>query len=183
MGAALFQEPDNWAQMLELMGFPGLKFPQVDARRAARANIDKLLAGSPIPPPPEAIQQAVQGHADATLAAHASGGPMPPPFDPQAGMQELMEPSIPVNDYDYHAPMAAEYQSWLNSEACRTASASNPQGVQNVILSWKKQSMAAAAEMAAMAPLNPPPAAPSPGPAKPPISEHKTPPAAPAPPA
>ena len=191
MGAALFEEPDNWTEIADLMGVPGLKFPQVEGRRAARVNIDKLLQGAPIPPPPEAIQQAVQAHAQSTMAAHASGGPMPPPFDPQAGMAELMEPSIPVNDWDYHLFMAQAYQEWLNSEACRTAMATNPQGVQNVVLSWKKQSMAAAAAMAAQAATqaaaappapNQPPGKPA-GPGKPPANEHPTPKAQEAPPA
>jgi hypothetical protein len=173
MGAALFEEPENWDQMATLMGFPGLRFPQVDARRAARVKIDQLLQGSPIPPSPEAIEAATEAHAQATLAAHGLGGPMPPPFDEKAGMEELAEPSVPVNDFDYHQYEAAECQSWLNSESARSQQISNPKGFANVVLYWKKQSEAAAAAMAAMAPmpLNPAPAPKQPG--KPPISEHK----------
>ncbi len=180
MGAALFEEPDNWMEISDLMGVPGLKFQQVEGRRAARVNIDKLLQGSPVPPPPQVIEQAVQAHAQATMAAHTAGGPLPPPFDPQAGMAELMEPSIPVNDWDYHLYMAQEYQSWLNSEACRTAMTTNPKGVQNVVLSWKKQSMAAVASMPPPMPV-PPPGPPA-GPGKPPMNEHPTPQAQEAPP-
>ena len=66
----------------------------------------------------------------------------------------------------------------------------DPQGVQNVSLSWKKQSMAAAAEMAAQAAAqaaaappapNQPPGKPA-GPGKPPTNEHPAPKAQEAPP-
>ena len=188
MGAALFEEPENWDLIATLMGFPGLRFPQVDARRAARVKIDKLLQGAPVPPPPEALQAAVKAHADQTLAAHAGGGEMPPPFDPQAGLMELTEPSVPIEPWIYAPFEAQEFQAWLNSEACRTVQ-SNPEpdaqkGLANVILYWQKvQQMAAkqmVAQMALQAP-KPPQAGPKPG-EKPPMNENEPKPqAAPAP--
>ena len=102
---------------------------------------------------------------------------MPPPFDPQAGMAELMEPSVPVDPWGYHMYEAQEFQSYLNSEAFRTVQADPEQqpGAQNVILYWQKVTAAAGAEMAAMQPPPQPEGAPQkPGePKKPGISEHK----------
>ena len=113
---------------------------------------------------------------------------MPPPFDPQAGLMELTEPSVPIEPWIYAPFEAQEFQAWLNSEACRTVQ-SNPEpdaqkGLANVILYWQKvQQMAAkqmVAQMALQAP-KPPQAGPKPG-EKPPMNENEPKPqAAPAP--
>jgi hypothetical protein len=91
-------------------------------------------------------------------AAQAINGTPVPPFDPASVQPD--QPSVPINDYDYHQWHAMKCQDWLNGDDCRKQLAKgNQAGVQNVVLHWK----AHVAAVAAMAPP-PMPAAPAPRP-------------------
>ena len=102
-----------------------------------------------------AVQGAMEQHAQGVLG----GGP-PVPFD---AASVPGDPSVPINDYDYHQWHAMKCQDWLNGDDCRKQLAKgNQAGVQNVELHWK----AHVAAVAAMAPP-PMPAAPAPKPTPP----------------
>ncbi len=108
---------------------------------------------------------------DAASTQHAmqvvSGGPQVP-FNPASLPPD--QPSVPINDYDYHQWHAMKCQDWLNGNDCRKQLAKgNQAGVQNVVLHWK-------AHVAAMAAMMPPPMAePTGPPKKPPAKAEATP--------
>lgn len=144
LGIQIMNDPDNVEWFLQKYGLASeINVPEAEARNAQQLEIEELIQQAPVVSP-MAIQTAMQGHADAAI----SGAPVQP-FDP--AMAQPDQPSVPINDYDYHQWHAAKCQSWLNGEDCRKQQAKgNTKGVQNVILHWK-------AHVAALAAMMPPP--------------------------
>ncbi len=160
LAAQLLNSPDNVADFLRTFGLAELTLPEAEARDAQQFEIEELIIQSPLPPSEMAIQGAMQQHAEGAMMAPD----MAQPFDIASVPGE---PSIPINDYDYHQWHAMKCQDWLNGDECRKQLAKgNQAGVLNVELHWK----AHVAEMAAMMPPPMPagePGAPAPKPAAP----------------
>jgi hypothetical protein len=145
IGLELIQQPENVLTYLRLKGLNEIVLPQAEAADQQQFEIEELLLGSPLPPSPEAEQEAQIQHAADSIEARALGMPELPfmPIPPTS--------SVPVNEWDYHEWHAKKCQAWLNSSACRKQLASGNQiGVENVVLHWK-------AHMEALAALMPPP--------------------------
>ena len=152
----ILNEPDNVAEFLRVEGLSEIKIPQVESNEAQQLEIEELIMQAPLPPSPQAIDQAMLQHAQGAIA----NPDMAQPFDPASVPGE---PSVPINDYDFHQFHAAKCQVWLNGDDCRKQKAKgNLAGVQNVELHWK-------AHVAAMAAMMPPPmpAGPAPKPQPP----------------
>lgn len=164
VGMQIFESPDNWELFKQLLGFPELVLVEAEARNKQVREIEILLQQSPIPPAPDELAAAQQKHAADTITAAQMGGNPPPPFDPES----LMQPSVPVDELDYHQYEGKKGQEWLSSEACwRERAEGNLAGILNVKLHTKEH-LKMAALMAAPPPmLNPlpkhPPVAPSQG--------------------
>lgn len=142
--------PDNWEQILELMGFPELELTPADAYKKQVREFELLLRESPIPPDPQVVQQAMVQHAAATLSAQQTGAPPTPMPDPMS----LMKSSQPPQELDYHNWEFAKCQEWLSSEACwRQQAEGNTDGIMNIRLhaNEHKQFMAQQAAQAAAA--------------------------------
>lgn len=158
VGQQLFDSPDNWEQFNELLGFAELTLPEAESRNKQVSEIEQLLQEKPLPPSPEALQQAAVAHAAETLTAQGSGMPPPPPFDPTS----LLQPSVPVDDLDYHAYEGRKGRDWLSSPDCRKQiAAGNVDGVLNVKLHTKLHLAKAALE--APPPMPMPAGKPQPG--------------------
>lgn len=176
LAAQLLNSPDNVADFLRTFGLAELTLPEAEARDAQQFEIEELIVQSPLPPSPMAIEQSQIQHAQSAMADPMSAQP----FDPSSVPPD--EPSIPINDYDYHQWHAMKCQDWLNGDECRKQLAKgNQAGVLNVELHWKKHVEAMAAmmppPMAPGAPGAPPPAAgPPPAPGGPPSPSAATPP-------
>lgn len=182
VGAAMFEEPDNWEVINQLMGLPELVLPQAQARDKQMAEIEELLKEVPIPPDPMAIEEWQIQHAASEVAAQ-SGMPSAPPMPPPQPKS-----SVPVDEFDYHQYEFEKCKSWLSSKACRDQKkAGNQAGVDNVKLHAQEhqQFMAIQAAAAAMQAAAPPMPAPAPGPPHASPKVHKVaasaPPGAPAP--
>lgn len=136
VGAQLFDSPDNWELFKQLLGFPELTLPEATARDKQLREIELLLQQSPVPPSPEELQAAQTQHAAAVIAARMTPGvPEPPPFDPES----LLQPSVPVDELDFHQWEAKKGQEWLSSETCwRELAQGNQAGVLNVKLHTKQ---------------------------------------------
>lgn len=169
-GMQLFQSPDNWEAINELMGLPELTVPEANSRNKQVFEIQNLLSQAPIPPSPEEIQAAQVAHATAALVAQASGQAAPP-FDPT----KLNKPSVMPDELDFHEWEFEKCKEWLSSDACRREmAAGNVMGVQNV----KLHALAHQQMLIAQMPPPPPPGAPVPAGPKP----HKPTPPPPPPP-
>lgn len=141
--AQALDNPDNWEMAKRLWGLNELVILQAEARDKQVAEIEQLLQQQPLPPDPTALQQAQIQHAAAAIEAHTAGG-QPPPFDPQS----LMQPSIPVDELDYHLYEFEKCQEWLSSPARRTEdSKGNQSGVMNVKLHALEHRKMAAMQM------------------------------------
>lgn len=166
LGIQLLDNPDNIAALQSYFGFSELKFTEAICRDKQLAEIEVLLQQSPVPPSPEALQQAQIAHASAAIQAEAMGGPEPPPID----IMSLLQPSVPVDELDYHQYEGKKGQDWLSSEDCRRQLANgNQEGVMNVRL-HTKQHLEMAKALAAPPPMPMPAGPPHAGPA------HGTPP-------
>jgi len=151
VAAELFDNPTNIEQMKELNGFQDLVFIPAEARTKQLHEIEKLLQEAPVPPDPVMVEQAQVAHAGASLAAQTDGTP-PLPFAAPPD-----QPTIPVQELDYHQYEFPVCQEWLSSKARRDEDEKgNQAGIQNVILhalahrAYMQQ--AAAAQAALMAP-------------------------------
>ena len=170
-------------------------------------EIEELLQASPIPPSPEEVQafalqqsQILQQHAAAALMAQQQGMPEPPAPEPPKMIQfgegpdgqpieypeELLKPSIEIDDLDFHQWEGPCGQNWLSTEAAwREINVGRPGpdgtpmpnvlGVENVKLHAKEHLLKAAAmiqaQQAATSAITPPkpgPPAPPQAPAAPP---------------
>ncbi len=129
MAAELFDNPANVEQMKELNGFADLVFIPAEARTKQLHEIERLLQEAPIPPDPVMVEQAQVAHAGESLAAQTAGG-APHPFAPPPN-----QPTVPVEELDYHQYEFPVCQEWLSSKARRDEDEKgNQAGIQNVIL-------------------------------------------------
>lgn len=139
MGSQILGDVYNWEIMLQVFGFKEIQLMEAEAAKKQMREIEELLDGSPIPPSPEELQawQAQQQlaqtqHAGAALLAQQQGAP-PPPAPPAPKMiqlgtdptgqpiafpEELLKPSIEVDDLDFHQWEGPCGQDWLSTEAC-----------------------------------------------------------------
>lgn len=155
-GMALFQSPDNWEVINELMGLPEITIPEANSRNKQIFEIEELLSSAPIQPSEDEIVAAEQAHATATLTAAGLGQPPPPPFN----QASLLKPSLMPDELDFHAWEFEKCKEWLSSDACRRAMAAGDQlGVQNI----KLHALAHQQMMIAQTPPPPPAGAPAPG--------------------
>jgi len=161
IGEQLMTSPDNWRTFADLQGFSELVIPAAESRDKQLIEIEELLKGQPLPPDPEMIEQLQIAHAaemvQANAAALAAGQPEPPPtpfpdMSPAALYQralagdpaalQMLQPSVPIEQLDYHEPEFEKCKEWLSSNARRRQMAlrteqypaGNPLGVLNVIL-------------------------------------------------
>ena len=129
MAAELFDNVDNIEQMKELNGFSEMTFIPAEARTKQLHEIELLLQEAPVPPDPAMLDQAQTAHAAASLVATTAGGQAPPFAAPPD------QPSVPVQELDYHQYEFQTCQQWLSSKARRDEDEKgNQAGVQNVIL-------------------------------------------------
>ena len=207
ISAQLLGDVYNWEIICQIFGFKELQLMEAEAGKKQMREIEELLDQSPIPPSPEEVQafaqqqkQILQQHAIAALTAQQQGLPAPPapappkmiPFAPGPDGQpveypeDLLKPSIEVDDLDFHQWEGPCGQDWLSTEACwreinvgRPGADGTPMpnvlGVENVKLHTKEHLARAAAmiqaQQAAMSAITPPkPALPQPpqAPAAPP---------------
>lgn len=140
VGMQFFDAPDNWEAMKELLGFPELTLPEAESRNKQVSEIERLLLEKPLPPSPDALMQYENAHAADAMTAQATGQPEPP-FDPTT----LLQPSVPVEELDYHAYEFKKCRDWLSSDECRKQlAAGNTDGVLNVRLHAKAHQKLAA---------------------------------------
>lgn len=174
----LMSAPDNIRTMLDQYGMTDIVVPEAEAAEQQQHEIELLLVGAPIPPEPEVVEDALVDHAAQTMDDQAMGLEPPADVDPMEVAMNAAQPSVPINEYDYHEFHAKKCQDWLNGSECRRQLQNGNQiGVQNVILHWKAHlaviaEQQAAAAMAAAA-LNPQPAEGG-GPAKKPPKSEET---------
>lgn len=148
MAQEFLASPDNWEEMLELMGFPELELTPAEAYKKQVREFELLLRETPVPPDPQMQEQANIQHAAATIAAQQTGMPLPPPIVPLPPTS-----SVPIGKYDYHKWELAKCSEWLSSEACWRAQAEgNTAGIQNITLHADAHAQALAQAAAAMAP-------------------------------
>ena len=169
LGDALFESPDNWEELIELNGNMDLTLIPAIAYKKQMRELEVLLAEPP-QDNSQAVQQAMEQHAQAALQAEAQGMP-DPPFQPPPPLK----PSIMPEPDDFHKWESAKCGEYLSSEDCWIRMTTGTpeqiqqaqQGIQNVRLHKAVHDQMAAAQMAAM---QPPPAAPAPKP-KPPAGQ------------
>ena len=199
ISAQILGDVYNWEIICQIFGFKELQLMEAEAGKKQMREIEELLNASPIPPSPEMVQayeqqqqMALQQHAAAALQAQAQGLPMPPAPQPpkmvdlgdgQQYPEDLLKPSIEVDDLDFHQWEGPCGQDWLSTEAAwREINVGRPgpdgtpmpnvAGVENVKLHVKEHLARAAqmiqAQQQAMSALAPPkPAAAPPAPAAP----------------
>jgi hypothetical protein len=201
ISAQLLGDVYNWEIICQIFGFKELQLMEAEAAKKQMREIEELLQASPIPPSPEEMQAyeqqqqiALQQHAAAALMAQQQGQPAPPAPEPPKmidfgeGVQypeELLKPSIEIDDLDFHQWEGPGGQDWLSTEAAwreinvgRPGADGTPEpnvlGVENVKLHVKEHLMRAAAmvqaQQQAMSAITPPkqgPPAPPQAPAAP----------------
>lgn len=167
IGQQLLSSPDNWKTFNTINGFPELVIPEAESRDKQQFEIEELLKGAPIPNP-QALMVAQQQHAAAAMQARATGG-VPPPFDAQQVEEDTSDPSVPVEELDYHQWEFEKCKEWLSSGARRRQDAEgNQTGVSNVKLHAMQhqkfmQLMAPPPQAPVVAPgMRPPPPPPQP---------------------
>lgn len=199
ISAQILGDVYNWEIICQIFGFKELQLMEAESAKKQMREIEELLDTSPIPPTPEEVaqwsqqqDQAMQAHAAATVMALEQGQPAPqapqPPkmieLNGQQYPEELLKPSIEVDDLDFHQWEGPAGQDWLSTEACwRELNVGRPgadgtpvpnvAGVENVKLHTKEHLARAAAmiqaQEQAMSALTPPkPGAAPPPPAAPP---------------
>jgi hypothetical protein len=195
ISAQILGDVYNWEIITQIFGFKELQLMEAESAKKQMREIEELLDSSPIPPSPEEVQafamqqqQILQQHAQAALMAQQQGQPEPPAPTPpkmidlgngQQYPEDLLKPSIEVDDLDFHQWEGPCGQDWLSTEACwrelnvgRPGADGTPMpnvaGVENVKLHTKEHLQRAAAmiqaQQAAMSAITPP----KPGPPQPP---------------
>ena len=186
ISAQILGDVYNWEIICQIFGFKELQLMEAEAAKKQMREIEELLDASPIPPSPEEVQafaqqqqMVLQQHAAAALQAQAAGMPEPPAPQPpkmidlgdgQQYPEDLLKPSIEVDDLDFHQWEGPCGQDWLSTEACwrelnvgRPGADGTPMpnvaGVENVKLHTKEHLMRAAAmiqaQQQAMSALSP----------------------------
>jgi hypothetical protein len=201
ISAQLLGDVYNWEIICQIFGFKELQLMEAESAKKQMREIEELLDQSPIPPSPEELQafeqqqsQILQQHAAAALMAQQQGQPEPPAPTPpkmidlgdgQQYPEDLLKPSIEVDDLDFHQWEGPCAQNWLSTEAAwrelnvgRPGADGTPMpnvaGVENVKLHAKEHLERAAAmiqaqqqAMSAITPAKQGPPAPPQAPAAP----------------
>ena len=125
----------------QIFGFKELQLMEAEAGKKQIREIEELLLASPIPPTPgrdgSSVPAAAGAVSDAAcgrscLMAQQAGQPQPPapqppkmiPFgegpdgQPVEYPEDLLKPSIEVDDLDFHQWEGPCGQDWLSTEAC-----------------------------------------------------------------
>lgn len=131
--------PYNWEIFKQTFGFSEMQMQEAVSAAKQQREIEMLLDQQPIPPTPQevaafAMQQKamLQQHAVQAILAQQQGLPEPPaPAMPNMvdfgqgpdGMpiqypEALLQPSIPVDDLDYHQYEGTAGQAWLSTDSC-----------------------------------------------------------------
>ncbi len=164
LGAALFESPDNWQELLELNGNPDITLIPAIAYKKQMRELEVLLEEPPTDNT-QMVQQAMEQHAAAALQSEAQGLP-DPPFQPPPPQQ----PSIMPEMDDFHIWESKKCAEYLSSEDCwirmTTGTPEEIQqaqlGIQNVRLHKAIHDQMAAAQMMQQAAMQPQQAMPSP---------------------
>lgn len=173
ISAQILGDVYNWEIICQIFGFKELQLMEAESAKKQMREIEELLDQSPIPPTPEELeawqqqqQMMLQQHAAAALMAQQQGLPEPPAPEPPKMIdlgdgkqypEELLQPSIPIDDLDFHQWEGPCGQEWLSTEAAwreinvgRPGADGTPMpniaGVENVKL-HTKQHLAKAAAM------------------------------------
>jgi hypothetical protein len=134
ISAQILGDVYNWEIICQIFGFKEIQLMEAEAAKKQMREIEELLDASPIPPSPEELQayqqqqeMALQQHAAAALMAEGQGQPAPPTPQPpkmidlgdgQQYPEDLLKPSIEVDDLDFHQWEGPCGQDWLSTEAC-----------------------------------------------------------------
>src|SRR5260370_3398811 len=108
-----FASPDNWEEMLDLMGITGMQLNPAEAYKKQTREFELLLRESPVPDE-QGLLQAQTMHPTAAVVAATQGAPPPPAPDPT----QFMKSSIPIQPEDFHIWEYAKCQERLSSDAC-----------------------------------------------------------------
>jgi hypothetical protein len=170
LGAAIFESPDNWDEILELNGNPDITLTPALAYKKQMRELEVLLDEAP-----QDNSQAVaeyqqqmdtynQQHA-ATAIAAVSAGQQAPEYMPPAGPAPMpLLPSIMPEADDYHLWESRKCQEYLSSEDCwlrmnsgdPQANAQAKLGIQNVRLHKAVHDQMLAQQNAQQQAVNPP---------------------------
>ena len=112
LGAALFESPDNWEELLELNGNPDITLIPAIAYKKQMRELEVLLEEPPTDNSQQ-VQMAMEQHAQASLQSEAQGLP-DPPFQPPPPMM----PSIVPEKDDFHLWESKKCAEYLSSEDC-----------------------------------------------------------------
>jgi hypothetical protein len=112
LGAAIFESPDNWEEILELNGNPDLTLTPAIAYKKQMRELELLLEQPPVDNSAAVAQYQVQ-HAQQAMQEVAAGLPAPP-YQPPPPMM----PSIMPEPEDYHLWEMRKCQEYLSSEDC-----------------------------------------------------------------
>jgi hypothetical protein len=149
LGAAIFESPDNWEEILELNGNPDLTLTPAIAYKKQMRELELLLEQPPVQNK-QAVDQYNQQHAAQSLQAIQAGLPEPPYQPPPP-----MLPSIMPEPEDYHLWEMRKCQEYLSSEDCwlrmKTGDPDQvemaAQGILNVRLHYQAHQQMMAAQM------------------------------------
>lgn len=136
LGAAIYESPDNWEEIIELNGNPDLTLTPALAYKKQMRELELLLEQPP-QDNAQAVEQYNVQHAAQALQAVQAGLPEPPYAPPPP-----LLPSIMPEPDDYHLWESRKCQEYLSSEDCWLRQnvgdpeqvQRNLQGIQNVRL-------------------------------------------------
>jgi hypothetical protein len=124
LGAAIFEVPDNWEEIVELNGNPDLTLIPAIAFKKQMRELELLLEQAPVPNlTPDglpAVDVYNQQHASQTLQMAAQAieqglpAPPPPPYQPPPAQN----PSIMPAPQDFHKWESMKCAVYLSSEDC-----------------------------------------------------------------
>jgi hypothetical protein len=172
-------EPDNLELTREVLGITDWTIPGANSRDKQMGEIELLLEQQPATPSPQAIQAFLAQQQLVQLAIAKVGAPMAPPPPPemvpmpmQVGApggkptmammpvpRAMLQPTVPINKYDFHAFEFLTIKDWLSEPDGIAARKTNSLGVLNVELHGDAHKAAMIADM----PPPPPPGPPMPG--------------------
>jgi hypothetical protein len=174
LGAAIFEVPDNWEEIVELNGNPDLTLIPAIAFKKQMRELELLLEQAPVDNQ-QAVNAYNQQNATLTILAEVQEQP-PPPYNPPPAQL----PSIMPEPQDFHKWESMKCAVYLSSEDCwlrLNVDSGDPDemqkaanGVANVRLHMATHDQMLAAQGASgpgMPPNIPPPVMPG---AKPPIT-------------
>lgn len=139
----VISHPENAGTIASVIGFPELYIPGDDARNKQLYEISQLIMTQPtvMPPPmPGPGMQPGAGQGD------DMGGP--PQGNP---MQEMLQSTVPVEEWEPHEIEAETCKAWLLSDVGLDAKQNNPGGYMNVVAHMQEHDKYVQAAMAAQA--------------------------------